>query len=144
MTAPVYVGMPSVDRVFEVGHWGNIRCGGPCKDDYARIEHFTEGGRLITLQKAAMDSFRSAETECGPIVCTGTWRPCSLQTALYAKDSSRYARPDSTAHCRGLAIDVATNQTPAKLKKIHDALMARHWHQARSDEKWHWSMGIEC
>jgi hypothetical protein len=91
-----------------------------------------------------MDSFRSAETECGPIVCTGTWRPCSLQTALYAKDSSRYAPPASTAHCRGLAIDVSMAQSAGKLKKVHDALMSRHWHQARPDEPWHYSMGLSC
>jgi hypothetical protein len=155
---PVYEGMPSLDRRFEVpkaggGTWGTIRCGGPCKDDYARIDiyHQVPGTRFVKLQKAALDSFRSAEVavgggggKIGLIFLTGSWRSCSLQAELYRSDTHRFAPPESTAHCRGLAIDVSQNQDPKKLAAIDEELLQRAWHKARpDDEPWHYSFGIE-
>ena len=145
MTEPVYVGMPNIDRRFDVGHWGEIRCGGRCRDDYGRLETVHQDGRVITLQRAALDSFKSAEKEVGGLIrLTGAFRACSYQTALYRSDSGRFANPDTSAHCRGLAIDVSTNQAADKLKRIRATLMERHWHQARpTDEPWHYSFGLQ-
>jgi hypothetical protein len=146
MSEPVYVGMPDVNRIFTVGHWGEIRCGGPCKDDYARIQVDTRhAGGLVKLQKAALESFQNAEQELGyEIELTGSWRSCSTAHLLYARDSARYAPPDKGAHMRGLAIDVTTAYSVVKKKEILAALAKRHWHQARpTDEPWHHSFGIQ-
>lgn len=150
MTVPVYIGMPTTDRTFDVpkaakGIWGNIRCGGPCRDDYARIRVYHQTpARFIQLQRAALDSFKTAEEALGfKIWLTGSLRECSVQTRLYNSDHTRYAVPSSSAHCRGLAIDVSQNMTPKQLKQVHDVLTPRAWHQARSDEPWHYSFGIQ-
>jgi hypothetical protein len=148
MGTPVYVGMPPVDKVYTVGEWGRIRCGGRCKDDYARIRLYDQppqGGSPIKLQAAALASFKAAEKAVGfTIVLTGSWRACSYQRELYAADESRYAPPDKTAHCRGLAVDVSTALSAPKQKKLCAALLARGWHQARpTDEPWHYSFGIQ-
>lgn len=146
MSEAVFIGMPLHDRTFEVGHWGNIRCGGPCKDDYARIKVFHDaGGRVVVLQAAALESFRSSEQDLGfPIVLTGSHRACSQQRTLWLSDPNRFANPDTTAHTRGLAIDVSTAIADRRKAKIKAALTARHWHQARPvDEPWHWSFGIQ-
>jgi hypothetical protein len=150
---PVYVGMPVTARTFVVrkdqgGSWGEIRCGGPCKDDYADIivYHQVPGQRYVKLQAAAMASFKAAERALGKkIFITGTgWRSCSEQTYLYSTDHSRYAPPATTGHCRGLCIDVDMNQTEEKLARIHRELAVREWYQARpDDEPWHFSMGLK-
>lgn len=159
MSEPVFNGMPPTDRVLTVT-WqangpkvtGKIRCGGVCNDSYDRIEHHTGvGGQIITLQHAAMESFLAASAAVAArrapkalIICTGTARACSYQASLYRSDPTRYANPDTSAHCRALAIDVSMNQSARQLRLIHKALMARGWHQARpSDEPWHFSFGIE-
>lgn len=145
MSAPVFVGMPPTDRVFTVNPWGRIRCGGLCKDNYARIRHYHHDGQVVTLQQAALASFREAEDACGfPLVVTGSIRSCSQQTALWRSDPARFAPPNITAHCRGLAIDVSQAQAKVKLAKVNRALRARGWHQARPiDEPWHYSFGID-
>lgn len=144
---PVWEGMPPTDRTFTVEPWGQIRCGGPCKDDYDRIEiyHQVPGQRYVKLQKAALESFKAAERAVGAkIYLTGSWRSCATQAALYATDQSRFAAPSATAHCRGLAIDVDMNQSARKREQIHKALRWRDWHQSRpDDEPWHWSMGVK-
>jgi hypothetical protein len=148
----VYVGMPSVERRFRVRKsdekfWGEIICGGPCEDSYARIDIYNQipGQRFVKLQAAALRSFRAAELALGhKIFLTGSWRSCSLQASLYRSDPSRFANPNTTAHCRGLAIDVSTDQSQTRLKNIHRALAWRGWHQSRpDDEPWHWSFGIQ-
>lgn len=146
MGAPVYEGMPQTNRVFNVGKWGEIRCGGPCKDDYGRLVVVHRNGDVIRLQKAALEAFQAAQKAVGNrITLTGSFRSCSYQTALYRSDSGRFADPDTSAHCRGLAIDVSTNQGSRDLAAIHKALLARDWHQARpTDEPWHFSFGIKC
>jgi hypothetical protein len=150
--APLYIGMPPTAREFRVpkpaeGFWGMIICGGSCYDDYDRIEIYHQTpDRIVKLQRAALRSFKAAEEALGfPILLTGSWRPCSLQAELYRSDPNRFAHPDSTAHCRGLAIDVSTAQSQAKQDKIRKALLFRHWHQSRpDDEPWHYSKGIAC
>ena len=152
MAAPLYVGMPPTEREFVVPRpvdpkpWGKIICGGACRDDYSRIEIYHQDAQhYVKLQRAALRSLQAAEDAIGDkIWLTGSWRSCSLQSELYASDSHRYAAPSTTAHCRGLAIDVSQNQTKGKLDKIHKALTYRHWHQARpTDEPWHYSLGVQ-
>jgi hypothetical protein len=150
--APLYTGMPPVSREFRVpkpveGFWGMIVCGGSCYDAYDRIEiyHQVPGQRYVKLQRAALRSFEAAEEALGfDILLTGSgWRSCASQAELYRDDPNRFAHPDSTAHCRGLAIDVSTTQSQAKLAKIRKALAYRHWHQSRPvDEPWHHSFAV--
>jgi len=151
MTVPVYVGMPERDRTFRVpkageGYWGEIRCGGTCRDDYGRIVVWHDGaGRIVVLQRAAMESFQAALDACRfTIRLTGSHRSCDLQRRLYLSDPRRFASPDDTAHCRGLAIDVDQGMEPYRLRRVHDELSSRAWHQNRpDDEPWHYSMGIK-
>ncbi len=147
---PAYVGMPPSDSRFVIDRgkpggpvWGEIRCGGPCKDNYARIVIERPGGQYVKLQRAALASYLAARSHLGHgILLTGSWRSCALQTSLHDKDPARYADPRTSAHCRGLAVDVSTDQ--AHLADIHAALVARQWYQARpADEPWHYSFGIE-
>lgn len=142
---PKYRGMPPDDVIYDVHPYGKIRCGGPCNDHYARIISYHHAGQVVTLQRAAMDSFREAEAALGfPIVVTGSIRSCSLQSSLYRSDPGRFAAPNTTAHCRGLAIDVSQSQSATRRKAIRRALMGRRWYQARpADEPWHYSFGIE-
>lgn len=147
---PLYYGMPTTERELVVpkpvkGNWGRIVCGGRCRDDYARIEvyHQTKA-REVTLQRAALRSFREAEDAVGfHIYLTGSIRGCDQQARLYRSDPNRFAHPDTTGHTRGLCIDVSQNLSKAKLAKAHKALKYRHWHQSRpDDEPWHYSFGI--
>jgi len=138
---PLYVGMPASPTSFKFGT-GVIFAGGTCKDNYGNVEEATILGQSLKLQKAAMDSFIGAANEVGGIRLTGSWRSCEAQTRYYNSDPNRYAPPDKTAHCRGLAIDVATDQGAEKLADIKGALSKRGWFQARADEPWHWSAGI--
>ena len=116
---------------------------GPCNDSYQNIVLWhTNGGVTVKLQKPAMDSFRIASLKCKGIPLTGSWRSCAYQTELYASDSNRYANPAGTGHTRGLCIDVSTALPARKLRAIHKALTAGGWHQARSDESWHWSFHV--
>lgn len=150
---PVYVGMPPVDRTFGVpklptGAWGIIRCGGPCRDDYHRLRIYDQppaGGAPVKLQSAALESFRDAESHLGyAIALTGSWRSCSYQDELYDSDRKRYAPSQVSAHCRGLAIDVSMGQSLKRLGEVKAALVYRGWHQARPDEPWHYSFGIQA
>src|SRR5262249_22603847 len=142
---PVYHGMPPTERGFEVGHYGRIRCGGACKDDYRRIVLYHDGGLLIAkLQDAAMASYKDAVKALGrPIHLTGIgWRSCEDQKRLHAQDPSRFAPADQSAHCRGLAIDLST--VSPFFKKARKLLEDRRWYLARPSEPWHLSFGIEA
>jgi hypothetical protein len=145
-----FVGMPDRDRRFLVRsgerEWGEIRCGGACKDDYRRINVYPQDRQhFVKLQAAAIESWKAAEKALGfTIVTTGSWRACATQAALFAQDSHRFAHPKDTAHTRGLAVDVSMNLGAAKLAKVHKALLNRSWHQARpDDEPWHYSFGLQ-
>jgi len=116
---------------------------GPCKDNYTNIKLFHTGnGQTVKLQAPALISYQEAAKKVKGIPLTGSWRSCKYQTELYASDSSRYANPAGTGHTRGLCIDVSTAQSAYKLTRIHRALLARDWHQARSDEPWHYSFHV--
>jgi hypothetical protein len=147
MSEPVYIGMPPTDRTFDVGKWGEIRCGGPCRDDYARItvDGRPNGEGYVKLQQAGMKAFHDAEQACGFVIqLTGSFRLCATQESLYSQDPSRYAAPATSGHCRGLAIDVSTTYGWWKTRKIKRALADRRWYQTRpQDEPWHWSFGIQ-
>lgn len=142
---PLHVGQPPRDVTYETA-WGNVRAGGPCRDDYVNLAVYVQQktGRYVKLQAPALRSFREAEEAIGSkILCTGTIRSCSTQEALYRQDPQRYAPPDKGAHTRGLAIDVSMGQTKAKRAAIHAALTDRGWFQSRpDDEPWHYSFGI--
>lgn len=152
--ATPHIGMPARDSRFQVDSagttWGVVRCGGPCRDDYARINVYVQDAQhFVKLQQAALDSFQAAEVSVRAqgfgrhIILTGSWRACSTQRALFHDDPNRYADPDVTAHTRGLGIDVNQDQSPEKLAAIHKALTNRGWHQARPDEPWHYSFGLQ-
>lgn len=149
MGQPVYDGMPPSDRSYNVkkdmgGTWGTIRCGGACKDNYQNIAIYHQNSaEFVKLQKAAIASLKSAEDAVNKkIFTTGSWRACSLQAQLYRSDPNRFAAPNTTAHCRGLAIDVSQNQN--YLARIKKALLLREWYQSRpDDEPWHFSFGIK-
>ena len=149
---PVVRGMPPVEGGYTI-HWtdnrghrqtGRIRLGGLCKDDYARLVVNHRDGRVLMLQGAAMDAYLDAERTLGfEIVVTGSHRSCAQQTQLHNSDPQRFADPDGSYHCRGLAVDVSQAQSAAKLKEIHRVLSHRRWYRARPDEPWHYSFGGE-
>jgi hypothetical protein len=139
---------------------GIIHYGGSCVDNYPNVEIYDQppaGGSPVKLQRPALRAFRKAEREYAklsgwspgrirrvggrPIVLTGSWRSCAYQRELYNRDSSRYAHPDVTGHCRGIAIDVSTAQLNQTL--IARALYRSGWRRVRpDDEPWHWSYGV--
>ena len=61
MSAPLFTGMPPVDTRFTVPRtgtmdpkdtWGNIRCGGPCKDDSPMLpDSFGAGSENFDVSK---------------------------------------------------------------------------------------------
>lgn len=119
---------------------------GRCKDNYDLIEVMHRDGQVTKLQHGAMESFKDAcrayAKRTRPhdtfrlINLSGSWRSCSYQTQLHNSDPQRFADPNYSLHCRGLAIDVI-NPVPQLLRGL---LKARDWHQARpDDEPWHFS-----
>ena len=133
---------------------GVIHYGGPCQDDYDNMQIYDqppEGSSPIKLQEAALLAFRAAERAYGeatgrpkgdrPIKLTGSWRSCAHQAELFAGDSKRFADPDVTGHCRGIAIDVSTAVPNQDI--IAQCLSDSGWTQTRpDDEPWHWSYGV--
>jgi hypothetical protein len=150
--------------------YGRIFYGGPCKDDYANMVTYDQGGgrQVLTLQEPAMQAWFGAQVryarrsgwskarinrnwvtlgkwqylEGRPIlVLPGTNRSCATQTALYRSDSSRYARPEITGHTRGLAVDL--DQRQPNLTVIRGVLALEGWKQVRpDDEPWHCSFFV--
>ena len=123
--------------------YGTIYDGGVCKDDYPNINIYHQTAqRIVKLQGPALRAFKAAEERAGskPLLITGIgWRSCSLQRELWLSDSNRFANPDGSKHCRGLAIDVDQNQGLLRRRKIHRALLAEDWHQSVPSEPWHYS-----
>jgi hypothetical protein len=129
-----------------------------CKDDYANIKtsnNYRKPSGLIkwrrrvvaiTAQRPLIEALRVVEAHLGKeVVVTGSARTCALQTALYAKNPSRYASPNVSMHCQALAIDVNTTWRDA-LTTAEEAEFVKLMHQvgftqARADEPWHWSFG---
>lgn len=95
-------------------------CEGICKDNYRNIViSQNAGGQIVKLQEPAMRAYHEAERLNGrklpwkkhrkpkAIRITGEgWRSCFSQAALYHSDPGRFANPNDSRHCRGLAIDV--------------------------------------
>jgi hypothetical protein len=118
---------------------------------------FDKRHETVKLQPAALEAFRAAEKLFGKKVAvnngwkpklakaraievTGSWRDYDYQVVLYARDSSRYAKPWVSGHVQGLCIDV--NTTLPFLDDANAALAATGWRRVRSDEPWHWSWGV--
>jgi hypothetical protein len=124
-----------------------VYSGGACQDDYSNIVLYHRDSDTVKLQGPAMRSFKECEDIYGKrtkrpsgtryILLSGSWRSCAYQTQLYNSDHNRYAPAAGSLHCRGLAIDVI-NPVPAIVRQI---LLGHDWHQARSDEPWHFSFG---
>lgn len=126
--------------------YGVIYDGGPCKDDYSNINIYSQTQqRIVKLQGPALRAFKAAEERCATrrkkhILITGIgWRDCTLQYQLWTSDSSRFANPTTSKHCRGLAIDVDQGQGRFRLRKIQKALRAEGWNDVVSGEPWHYS-----
>ena len=108
----------------------------------------TEGD--VVLQGPALRSFKEAEKAATPrrmrrkgkvlpILLTGVgFRSYAYQERLYASDSSgRYANPDGSLHCEGLAIDIHMGQSVTRRARIAYHLKKRGWHYGVSGEPWH-------
>jgi hypothetical protein len=75
------------------------------------------------------------------IPVTGTIRTCAYQTQLYESDSERYADPNLSRHCRGLAGDINTGFITRRNRRC---MIAEGFHFPRADEPWHasyWESG---
>ncbi len=108
----------------------------------------------VVLQGPALRSFKAAEEAATPrrmrkhgkvlpILLTGVgYRSYSSQTDLYATDHNRYADPDCSLHCEGLAVDINMNQSIYRRAKIAYQLKKRGWHYAVSGEPWHASFRL--
>ena len=133
-------------------HYGVIHDGGSCCDDYDNINiyHQTDS-RIVKLQGPALRAFKAAEQRITPkrmkfrgktrhILITGIgWRDCELQRQLWKSDPQRYANPDGSKHCRGLAVDIDMGQSAARRYAIKKALLLEGWHYAVPGEPWHTS-----
>jgi len=120
------------------------------------VAKFPKRHESVKLQKAALDAFHEAERryahrtlgkklwrrfQSRAIVVTGSWRSFSLQQMLYREDPQRYANPYSSGHVQAIAIDVNTTNKDFQLQR--EILKNVGWKQARTDEPWHWSWGVE-
>jgi hypothetical protein len=118
-------------------------CVGPCKDDYPNmvIRH-NAGGQIFKMQEPAADAYAEAERINGrPIRITGeAWRSCSQQSALWRSDPGRFANPDTSRHCRGLAMDVYYSSENLTAK-ARDALISVGYSFPVSGEPWHCCYG---
>jgi hypothetical protein len=118
-------------------------CTGPCKDDYPNmvIRH-NAGGQLFKMQEPAALAYAEAERINGrPIRITGeAWRSCSQQSALYHSDPGRFANPDTSRHCRGLAMDVYNDSVNLNTKS-RAALISVGFSAPVNGEPWHYCFG---
>jgi LAS superfamily LD-carboxypeptidase LdcB len=109
----------------------------------------------VVLQGPALRSFKEAEEAATPrrmrrkgkvlpILITGVgYRSYALQKKYYDSDrSGRYANPDCSLHCEGLAIDINMNQSAIRRARIAYHLKKRGWHYGVSGEPWHASFRL--
>jgi hypothetical protein len=127
-----------------------------CKDDWPNMQTAKVCGQVLHMQASAIRAYREAcrlfakrsgwsptrikRTGGRPILLTGSWRSCALQTELHNSDPSRFASPNGSLHPQGLAIDVSTAMPD--FEQAHKALATVGWRRARSDEPWHHSWGF--
>jgi hypothetical protein len=120
-----------------------FQCVGPCKDDYPNmvIRH-NAGGQIFKLQEPVALAYADAERIYGkPIRITGEgWRSCSSQTALWRSDPGRFANPDGSHHCRGLAMDVYNDSVNLNARS-RAALISVGFAFPVSGEPWHCDYG---
>lgn len=132
--------------------YGVIHDGGSCCDDYSNLNVYQQtDSRIVKLQGPALRAFKAAEQRITPkrlkrkgktrhILITGIgWRDCELQRNLWLSDPQRYANPDGSKHCRGLAVDIDMGQSAARRYAIKKALLLEGWHYAVPGEPWHTS-----
>ncbi len=137
-------------------HYGVIHDGGSCCDNYDNINIYHQtASRIVKLQGPALRAFKAAEQRITPkrlkrkgktrhILITGIgWRDCSLQRSLWLSDPQRYANPDGSKHCRGLAVDIDMGQSAARRYRIKKALLLEGWHYAVPGEPWHTSYVVQ-
>ena len=130
--------------------YGIIHDGGSCCDNYDNINVYEQtASRIVKLQGPALRAFKAAEQRITPkrwkrkgrtrhILITGIgWRDCELQRNLWLSDPGRYANPDGSKHCRGLAVDIDMGQSAARRYAIKKALLLEGWHYAVPGEPWH-------
>jgi len=118
-------------------------CVGPCKDDYPNIViRHNRGGQLFKMQEPAALAYAEAERIYGKCIrITGeAWRSCSQQSALYRSDPKRFANPDGSRHCRGLAMDVYNDSTNLNTKS-KAALESVGFSFPVAGEPWHCCYG---
>lgn len=110
----------------------------------------------VVLQGPALRSFKEAEEAATPrrmkrkgkvlpILLTGVgYRSYALQKSLYENSDQpgRYADPDGSLHCEGLAIDIHSGQSYLRRKRIAWHLKKRGWHYGVSGEPWHASFRL--
>lgn len=129
-----------------------------CRDNWPNIVTVKVCGQQLHMQRCAIRAYREAcrvfarntgwsdarikKTGGRPILLTGSWRSCALQTELHDRDPSRFASPDGSLHPQGLAIDVST--AAPDFDKAHRALAVVGWRRARADEPWHHSWGFDA
>lgn len=110
--------------------------------------------RFVQLQGPALRAFKAAELRITPkrmkrkgkvrhILITGQgFRDYDLQKSLWLSDPKRYANPDFSMHCEGLAVDVDQSQGAYRLYRIKKALLLEGWHYGVSGEPWHASYTV--
>jgi hypothetical protein len=125
-----------------------------CKDDFDNMRTEDILGQRLHLQLCALRAYRRACKEFAdrsgwseerikrtggrPILVTGTWRSCALQTHLHEEDPDRFASANGSLHPQGLAIDVDTRLVD--FAKASASLTHLGWHIPRpDDEPWHHS-----
>lgn len=100
------------------------------------------GQPAFKLQTAAATALQRAEVLAGTkILLKSAYRSHAEQVVLYAADpdSGQVAKPGSSYHEQGLAIDIVNQADP----RIASALAQTGWHQwSATREPWHWSYGV--
>ena len=124
-------------------HYGKVYKNVTCKDDFKNIVIYNQDAqRVVKLQEPAMDSFKECEKKLGhKIHVTGEgWRSCASQLQLWHSDPARFANPNGSLHCAGLAVDLDTGDHFFTENK--KTLLAHGWHFPRTDEPWHVSFRL--
>lgn len=112
----------------------------------------------VILQGPALRSFKEAEIAATPrrmrkkgkvlpILLTGHgFRDYAYQKDLFLHHNDppgRYADPDGSLHCEGLAVDISMDQGVIRRAKIAWHLKKRGWFYPISGEPWHASFRLE-
>lgn len=117
-------------------------------------EYTQPNGNRVVLQGPALRSFKDAEIAATPrrlrrknrilpILITGVgYRSYELQRSLYSREPGRFANPDGSLHCEGLAIDIDMRQSTFRRARIAYHLKKRGWHYGVLGEPWHTSFRL--